>query len=67
MTSAPEAREPVETDTADAAVGCDLCITLLTHMRAAADERDLSGEVDARIRYRRHMLERHGERLPFPI
>lgn len=46
---------------------CAVCETLCKRQDQARKGGDFSGEVDARVLYRRHMLNKHGQRLPSAI
>ncbi|MEU8541805.1 hypothetical protein AB0C52_17770 [Streptomyces sp. NPDC048717] len=46
---------------------CAICETLCKRQDQARKRGDFSAEVDARVLYRRHMLNAHGQRLPSAI
>ncbi|GCD35032.1 hypothetical protein OEIGOIKO_02775 [Streptomyces chrestomyceticus JCM 4735] len=51
----------------DRCEACEVC-ELLTLLEATGREsRDRSTEVDARVRYRRHMREAHRREVPLPL
>ncbi len=46
--------------------GCEVCVLLKTLEAKGRESRDQSMEVDARVRYRRHMREAHRREVPLP-
>ncbi|MFH8746298.1 hypothetical protein ACH4GK_03360 [Streptomyces rimosus] len=46
--------------------GCEVCALLKALEAKGREGRDQSMEVDARVRYRRHMREAHRREVPLP-
>ncbi|MFI6051827.1 hypothetical protein ACIBCO_17265 [Streptomyces violascens] len=45
--------------------GCGSCSLVVAELRRAVRDGDLSAEVDARVKIRRHMRQVHGTEIPF--
>ncbi|MFD7662314.1 hypothetical protein [Streptomyces sp. NPDC059788] len=51
---------------ADRRAACEICELLKDLEAEGRESRDQSMEVDARVRYRRHMREAHRREIPLP-